>query len=247
MGLDTVFPQLWFSLESPNFIISNTTASCFLWSERLCSFLRKHLPNTQMLWKTTTYLLVILSSRNDAPLNKWSAQPITPNNHMRTLPWDGPWAAHLAHSRSAYVHFPLYHRDYWRGVLKGQDTIKQILFTAPQRTSMLSCSVMFNSLQPHGLQPARLLGPWGFSRQEYWSGLPCPPAGDLPNRGIKPRSPTLQEDSIPAEPQGKPKTTGVGSLSLLQGISRPRNRTGVSCIALGFFTNWAIREAYAYK
>ena len=195
MGLDTVFPQLWFSLESPNFIISNTTASCFLWSERLCSFLRKHLPNTQMLWKTTTYLLVILSSRNDAPLNKWSAQPITPNNHMRTFPWDGPWAAHLAHSRSAYVHFPLYHRDYWRGVLKGQDTIKQILFTAPQRTSMLSCSVMFNSLQPHGLQPARLLCPWGFSRQEYWSGLPCPPAGDLPNRGIKPRSPTLQEDS----------------------------------------------------
>lgn len=46
-----------FSLESPNFIISNTTASCF--HERLCSFLRKHLPNTQMLWKTTTYLLVI--------------------------------------------------------------------------------------------------------------------------------------------------------------------------------------------
>ena len=36
--------------------------------------------------------------------------------------------------------------------------------------------------------------------------------------GIKPRSPTLQVDSLPAEPQGKPKNTGVGSLSLLQGI-----------------------------
>ena len=40
---------------------------------------------------------------------------------------------------------------------------------------VLSHSVVFSSLQSHGLQPARLLGPWGFSRQEYWSGLPYPP------------------------------------------------------------------------
>ena len=43
-----------------------------------------------------------------------------------------------------------------------------------------------------------------FFRQEYWSGLPCPPLGDLPNPEIKARSPALQEDSLPAEPQGKP-------------------------------------------
>ena len=36
----------------------------------------------------------------------------------------------------------------------------------------------------------------GFSRQEYWSGLPCPPPGDLPNPGIKPRSPALQMDPL---------------------------------------------------
>ena len=42
----------------------------------------------------------------------------------------------------------------------------------------------------------------GFSRQEYRSGLPCSPAGDLPNPGIEPRSPALQEDPLPAEPQG---------------------------------------------
>ena len=48
---------------------------------------------------------------------------------------------------------------------------------------------------------------WGFSRQEYWSGLPCPSAGDLPNPGIEPRSPTLQEDSLPAELPGKPLET----------------------------------------
>ena len=45
-----------------------------------------------------------------------------------------------------------------------------------------------------------------------------PPPGDLPNPGIEPRSPALQVDSLPAEPQGKPKTTGAGSLSLLQQI-----------------------------
>ena len=37
----------------------------------------------------------------------------------------------------------------------------------------------------------------GFSRQEYWSGLPCPPPGDLPDPGIKPTSPAWQEDSLP--------------------------------------------------
>ena len=39
-----------------------------------------------------------------------------------------------------------------------------------------------------------------FPRQEYWSGLPCPPTGDLPNPGIEPRSPELQADSLLSEP-----------------------------------------------
>ena len=43
----------------------------------------------------------------------------------------------------------------------------------------------------------------GFSKQEYWSQLPCPPPGDLPDPGIKPRSPALQADSLPPEPPGK--------------------------------------------
>ena len=46
----------------------------------------------------------------------------------------------------------------------------------------------------------------GFSRQEYWSGLPFPSPGDLPDPGIKPRSPTLQADSLPSEPLGKPRS-----------------------------------------
>ena len=42
-----------------------------------------------------------------------------------------------------------------------------------------------------------------FSRPEYWSGLPCPSPGHLCNPGIEPRSPALQAESLPAEPQGK--------------------------------------------
>ena len=42
-----------------------------------------------------------------------------------------------------------------------------------------------------------------FSRQEYWSGLPFPSPGDLPNPGIEPGSPTLQADALPPEPPGK--------------------------------------------
>ena len=77
-------------------------------------------------------------------------------------------------------------------------------FHHPLFSCMLSCSVVSDSLRPYGLQPTRLLCPWGFSRQEYWSGLPCPPPGDLPNPGIKPRTSTLQVDSLPSEPPGKP-------------------------------------------
>ena len=43
----------------------------------------------------------------------------------------------------------------------------------------------------------------GFSRQEYWSGLPCPPPGDLPNPWLEPRSPASQADSLLSEPRGK--------------------------------------------
>ena len=43
----------------------------------------------------------------------------------------------------------------------------------------------------------------GFSRQEYWSGLPFPSPGDLPDPGIKPRSPALEADALTSEPPGK--------------------------------------------
>ena len=72
---------------------------------------------------------------------------------------------------------------------------------SPSLIAVLSHSVMSDSLRPHELQPARLLCPWGLSRQEYQSGLPCPPPRDLPNPGTEPRSPAWQVDSeLPHKP-----------------------------------------------
>ena len=72
---------------------------------------------------------------------------------------------------------------------------------------------MSDSLRPHGLY-----SPWNSPGQNTTvSSLSLLPGG-LPNPGIEPRSPAWQAYTFPAEPQGKPKNTGVGSLSLLQRI-----------------------------
>ena len=63
----------------------------------------------------------------------------------------------------------------------------------------LSHSVLSNSATPGTVAHQALL-PMGTLRQGYWSGLPCPPPGDLPDPGIEPRSPALQVDPLPSEP-----------------------------------------------
>ena len=73
--------------------------------------------------------------------------------------------------------------------------------------SCFSCVQLFVTLWTIARQAPLCMG---FSRQEYWSGLPCLPPGDLPNPGIKPRSSALQVDLLPAEPQGKARNNGVG-------------------------------------
>ena len=75
----------------------------------------------------------------------------------------------------------------------------------------VSGSVMSDSLQ-HGLYSS-----WNPPGQNTGMGT-FPSPGDLPNPGTEPRSPTLQVNSLPAEPQGKPKNTRMCSLSLLQWI-----------------------------
>ena len=92
-----------------------------------------------------------------------------------------------------------------------------ILFSRPELLSLLiaggggPCLVVSDSATPWTVA-TRLLCP-GFSRQEYWSGLPFPTLGDLPNPEIEPDSPALKSDSLPTEPPGKPCITHRGTVS----------------------------------
>ena len=80
--------------------------------------------------------------------------------------------------------------------------------------SLQSCPTLYNPVDcsPPGSSVHEIL------QAKYWSGLPCPPPGDLSIPGIKPRSPALQADSLPSEPPGKPRNIRMGSLSILQWI-----------------------------
>ena len=62
----------------------------------------------------------------------------------------------------------------------------------------------------------------GFSRQEYWNGLPFPSPGNLPNPGIEPRSPTLQADALTSELPGKPCAYGIAILIWLNHIQNQK-------------------------
>ena len=81
---------------------------------------------------------------------------------------------------------------------------------------VLSCSVLSNSAIPVDCSPPDALCPWGFSRQEYWSGLLCPPAGDLPDPGIEPVSltfPALAGRFFTLVPLGKPLLSFISPLT----------------------------------
>ena len=88
-----------------------------------------------------------------------------------------------------------------------------------------SHSVVSNSLDPMDYTVHRILQ----ARILEWVAFPF--SRDLPNSGTEPRSPALQADSLPAEPPGKPKNTGMDSLSLLQGIfpTQELNRGVLHC------------------
>ena len=78
----------------------------------------------------------------------------------------------------------------------------QALSLDSQSIVNVSHSVMSNSLCQTVARQAPLS--MGFSRQEYWRGLPFPSPGDLPDPGIEPQSPTPQADAQLSEPSGKP-------------------------------------------
>ena len=142
---------------------------------------------------------------------------------------NGIWLSHKKELNLAIFNMdkPKGHYAKWNK----SDRERQVLYDHTKWRS-LSCVWLFET--PWTIQSLE------FFRPEYWSGLRFPPPGDLPNVGIKSRSPALQANSLPAEPQRKPKNTGWVAYPFSRGSSWPRNRTGVSCITGRFFTNWGV-------
>ena len=106
-----------------------------------------------------------------------------------------------------------------------------------------SPSVLSDSSWPCGMQPARPLCPWGFSRQNCWRELLCPPPGDLPNSGVEPCLLNCRGILYRLRHQGSPRILGCVAHPFLRGSFWPRNQTEVSWTAGGFFSSWATRES----
>ena len=86
----------------------------------------------------------------------------------------------------------------------------------------------------------------GFSRHEYWSGLPFPSPGDLCNPGIKLRSPALQADALPSEPQGSPSF--YREEQILSGDCLSKTSFRIKCVlmALHFISGVWLGVGYRY-
>ena len=82
----------------------------------------------------------------------------------------------------------------------GDDDIRKV-----HHCSCLVTSDVYYSVQPYGLQPARLLRSWDSLGKSTYRGLLCPLPGDHPDPGIKPRSPALQASSLLLSHQGSPR------------------------------------------
>ena len=115
-------------------------------------------------------------------------------------------------------------------VTPGVSWLPTFVFQSPimKRTSFLGVSSNRSCRSSRVLLLSRVqlfVTPWtvaykallfiGFSRQEYWSGLPFLSPGDLPNPGIKPRSPALQADVLPSKPPGKRQSHSTSASSAL--------------------------------
>ena len=181
------------------------------------------------MWHTTKSIMAF-----SCPIPKLDKYYVRMNNpswvvplgcHKKEKEW--PWiAAMLSH-----LHFRVYiSTEYVRDFGKSNYTKEKKEAKATQ-----SCLTLCD--------PRAYYSPWNSPGQNTGVGSLSLLQGIFPNPGIKPRSPTLRADCLPAEPQGSPRILEWVAYPFSRGSSQPRNQTWVSCIADGFFTIWATREA----
>ena len=126
-----------------------------------------------------------------------------------------PWT--VAHQAPLSMGFS--RQEYWSGC----HFLLQGIFLTQGSNSHLLCLLCCRQILYH-------LSHWG-SQARILKSVAFPSPGDISNPGIEPRSPVLKVDSLPAETPGKPKNTGVGSLSLLQQIflTQESNHSLLNC------------------
>ena len=110
-------------------------------------------------------------------------------------------------------------------------------------SSVLSCSVMSDSLQAHELQPARLLYSWDSPGKNTGVGCHALLHWIFPTQGSNPDLPHCRWILSCLSHQGSPRILERIAYPFSRGTSQARNWTGVSCVEGGFFANWATREA----
>ena len=99
------------------------------------------------------------------------------------------------------------------------------LWKMQERACALRYSVVFKPLRAHRLYPLSK----ECSRQEYWSGLPFPTPGDLPDPGIKPVSPKLAGEFITTMPPGKPTGESLGKCEKGSALKVSQGREALEC------------------
>ena len=150
------------------------------------------------------------------------------NEAFLHIGWPNYWSFNFSISPSNEYSGLISFRIHWFDLLAVQGTLKSLLQNHTSKASIFQCSAFFMVQLSHPHMASGKTMKWSvshlvvsdpscfwteahqaslsteFSRQEYWSGLPFPPPRDLPDSGIKPRSPALQADSLPSDPPGKP-------------------------------------------
>ena len=136
----------------------------------------------------------------------------------------------------------------WLRPMKCRQTGQTLLLSRASQSSAM------RPPPPPSLSRVRLfVTPWTipsmeFSRPEYWSGLLFPSPGDLPNPGINPGFLHCRRILYQMSHKRSPRMLAWVAYPFSSGSSWPRNWTGVSCIAGGFFTNWAtLTREYSFS
>ena len=107
-----------------------------------------------------------------------------------------------------------------------------------------SRSAVSDSVRPHRLQPTRLPHPWDSPGKNTGVGCHFLLQGIFPTQGSNPGLPRCRQIPYQLSHKVSPRILEWVDYPFSSGSSLPRNRTGVSCIAGGFFINWSIREAW---